>query len=167
MVVYQGQVNMYYNFKKHLHKNSPKGGGSYLSWKKSPKHHQKSPIKKALKHYLANFWNKFYTLNSQQRIDLLKEASYQKYHYRFNYYKNRKPSHRMTNIPCRVCGKKPTLTHHIVLVKNGGINKKYNLIRLCELCHALIHEWLLDEIIQKEEALMLKEMNEFIDLDNT
>jgi len=159
-----------YNFKKHLHKNSAKGkGGCYSSWKSVRKNHiqRKSLAKKIIKKYLNDFWGKFNNANSQDRLDLLKEASYQKYHYWFSYLKNRKPSHRMTNIPCRVCGDKPTLTHHIVLVKNGGINKQCNLIRLCELCHAQIHEWLLKEMIEKEEAIILGEMNDFINQPNT
>jgi hypothetical protein len=32
--------------------------------------------------------------------------------------------------------------HHIIWIKNGGINSKRNMITLCFECHAEIHPWL-------------------------
>ena len=44
---------------------------------------------------------------------------------------------------CQECGYKehPKIleTHHIIHIKNGGTNKKHNLIKLCPNCHALKH----------------------------
>jgi 5-methylcytosine-specific restriction endonuclease McrA len=133
----------YYNYNKHRHL-----GMVYKTWKKC-KHEHKSFIKNCLKGYLNEFWAKFNRLDKQGKIDLLKEASYQKYKYNNRYHKNRRKTFGIKNIPCQVCGKKPTCTHHIILLKNGGINKRVNYIHLCELCHAQIHEWMLEEILYK------------------
>lgn len=91
----------------------------------------------------------------QEKIDLLREASEKVFNYCFNYKKNRSKSHRLSNKPCRICGKTPTITHHIVQVQNGGMNISDNFIKLCELCHAQVHDWLLDNKV--------KEMNEKMD----
>ena len=32
--------------------------------------------------------------------------------------------------------------HHILMLKNGGMNTKDNLIGLCRECHCLIHDWM-------------------------
>lgn len=139
---------MYYNFKKHLHRNNSRGGGVYLSPKVKPK--VKRPERK-MKSYLNRFWLAFPTLSQNGKLNLLQDASREHFTHWNNYEKIRKQTHRMTNHPCRVCGKQPTITHHIILLKNGGFNKHSNLIRLCELCHAKIHDWLIDEAIEKLE----------------
>jgi len=142
---------MYYNSNKHLHKNTIKAGlyYPYKHYKHSSKKHSKNKPKGK---YLNSFWEKFNPLTSEEeKIGLLRWMSYKKFHHRFNYPNMRKRTYKMTSIPCKVCGKSPTITHHIVLLKNGGLNKKKNLIRLCELCHAQIHDWMLKEAIEKEE----------------
>jgi hypothetical protein len=44
--------------------------------------------------------------------------------------------------PCFVCGIGATARHHIVQLKNGGINSKKNIVSLCHQCHSTIHPWL-------------------------
>jgi hypothetical protein len=44
---------------------------------------------------------------------------------------------------CGACKSNPIQNiHHMMLIKNGGINHRENLIGLCKDCHALIHPWL-------------------------
>lgn len=43
---------------------------------------------------------------------------------------------------CEVCWGQSHHRHHIILIKNGGLNTKNNLISLCRYCHAEIHPWL-------------------------
>jgi len=43
---------------------------------------------------------------------------------------------------CFVCGEQGTARHHIVQLKNGGINSRKNIVSLCDSCHAEIHPWL-------------------------
>ena len=47
-----------------------------------------------------------------------------------------------THPKCFVCFNPATVRHHIILLKNGGINNKRNLVSLCNNCHAKIHLWL-------------------------
>lgn len=49
---------------------------------------------------------------------------------------------RLVFVRCFACGGKPHVRHHIILVKNGGLNSRRNLIPLCHRCHAEIHPWL-------------------------
>ena len=39
--------------------------------------------------------------------------------------------------------------HHIIWIKNGGINSKRNLITLCFDCHANVHPWLRKKMAEK------------------
>lgn len=43
---------------------------------------------------------------------------------------------------CFICTNLADVRHHIVLLKNGGINSKRNLVSLCNNCHGKIHNWL-------------------------
>lgn len=47
-----------------------------------------------------------------------------------------------THSQCFACGRRATVRHHIVWIRNGGLNSKRNLISLCADCHAEIHPWL-------------------------
>ena len=47
-----------------------------------------------------------------------------------------------THPKCFVCFGLADVRHHIILIKNGGINNKRNLVSLCNDCHAKIHPWL-------------------------
>lgn len=42
--------------------------------------------------------------------------------------------------PKRMAGR--LIWHHIIQVQNGGSSRLWNLVRLCEDCHAQIHPWL-------------------------
>lgn len=43
---------------------------------------------------------------------------------------------------CFVCGNTATDRHHIIQLKNGGINSRKNLVSLCYGCHKQIHPWM-------------------------
>lgn len=43
---------------------------------------------------------------------------------------------------CFACLGKASVRHHIISLKNGGINCKRNVVSLCMGCHAEIHPWL-------------------------
>lgn len=43
---------------------------------------------------------------------------------------------------CFICGNQAQHRHHIIQLKNGGINSKKNLISACVLCHIKIHPWM-------------------------
>jgi hypothetical protein len=44
--------------------------------------------------------------------------------------------------PCFVCQEPGYARHHIIAVKNGGLNRGSNLVRLCPRCHRDVHPWL-------------------------
>ena len=43
---------------------------------------------------------------------------------------------------CFACGGPGQCRHHIIWLKNGGINAKKNIVTLCNVCHAEVHPWL-------------------------
>lgn len=47
---------------------------------------------------------------------------------------------RITNTPAR---------HHIIWLRNGGINSKRNMVTLCFECHAEVHPWLRAEYAKR------------------
>lgn len=110
---------------------------------KQLKKQQRTYFKKELEQYLRIFWKWF--RNNKNKIVLLKQFSNIKLNYipdivfvrnEFNK-SNRK---KWTNAQCYVCGKKPTIAHHIIQIQNGGLNIKLNIIRLCRNCHSEIHK---------------------------
>lgn len=45
--------------------------------------------------------------------------------------------------PCLVCREwMATCQHHIVMLINGGSNKPYNRIMICDHCHSQVHSWM-------------------------
>lgn len=60
---------------------------------------------------------------------------------RFDYIKSAR--HSLKSHPaCFACGAKAEVRHHIIWIKNGGLDSKKNLISLCRPCHAEVHPWL-------------------------
>lgn len=51
-------------------------------------------------------------------------------------------SSKSINRKCFVCLGQAHCRHHIIQLKNGGMNDKKNLVSLCNSCHANIHPWL-------------------------
>lgn len=49
---------------------------------------------------------------------------------------------------CFVCLNEAHARHHIIQLKNGGINSKKNLVSLCDPCHELIHPWMKNPSIE-------------------
>jgi hypothetical protein len=49
---------------------------------------------------------------------------------------------------CFICGKESSVSHHIILLKNGGINDALNIVPLCNKCHCAIHPWMQSKSIQ-------------------
>lgn len=46
------------------------------------------------------------------------------------------------NYPCFVCYGNSEHRHHIIPLKNGGLNAHKNRITLCKSCHEKIHPWM-------------------------
>lgn len=63
-----------------------------------------------------------------------------------NRWKFQKIKHKRHNLKfyknCFICKNKADVRHHIICLKNGGINSKKNLVSLCNKCHSDIHKWL-------------------------
>jgi len=103
---------------------------------------------------LLNFWGDFggkanygKGYSKQAKLDALKKMSnkfyfkrtttMRKYRRKFNkFYKS------MFNFPCFVCEAPSEHRHHIIMLKNGGLNSKLNRVSLCAYCHSLIHSWI-------------------------
>lgn len=102
-----------------------------------------------IKYSLSRFWQEFNILsNRREKIDLLykfanrecndasKKTLYDK---RKEYNSIKKPAQGK----CKACGiNDGENIHHIILLKNGGIDTPWNQIILCYSCHKLIHPWL-------------------------
>lgn len=43
---------------------------------------------------------------------------------------------------CATCPNLATVRHHIIQLQYGGRNRRYNIILICDDCHAIIHPWL-------------------------
>ena len=124
----------------------------------------------AIKVDLKEFWNR--VSNGSDKMKLLKEFSEKRYFFR-------KKSQRMLpeNIrfrfttlkrfkkyfkrPCFNCNSSPVIRHHIIALKNGGDNRKKNIIPLCDGCHNRVHPWLM---IQKRNNQMDNEYNRVVGL---
>ncbi len=54
------------------------------------------------------------------------------------------PMHDREREGCFLCAQTlgRLIWHHVVLVKHGGSNCPWNLVKLCDPCHADIHPWL-------------------------
>jgi hypothetical protein len=46
--------------------------------------------------------------------------------------------------PCWCCGKPGVDRHHLIQLKNGGLNVPENVLNLCRYHHACIHPWMRD-----------------------
>jgi hypothetical protein len=129
----------YFNCNKHTHR-----GVQYLSYKAAFRKHKKKEKHFSVKGgYLREFWLNFNRANQTRRLELLQEAS--KIKYPFNKKVVRK-GYGFRDTPCKVCGRTPTIVHHIVLLGQGGQDKHRNRILICKHCHAQIHEWLMDDL---------------------
>ena len=55
---------------------------------------------------------------------------------------------------CDVCRKnKAFFKHHLIMLKNGGPNKKWNLIPICSSCHELVHPWLNKRFTKQQKTM--------------
>lgn len=58
-------------------------------------------------------------------------------------YKRRRKVHFVPEGPCEICHYRlSTCQHHIVMLINGGSNKPWNRINICDHCHCSIHDWI-------------------------
>jgi hypothetical protein len=130
----------HFNCTKHQHR-----GVQYLSYKDSYQKHKKKKHKhpSAMGRYLRYFWSLFNRANQTRKLELLQEASKLKYPYNE---KAKRKGYGFRDTPCNVCGRTPTLVHHIILLGQGGKDDHRNRILICKVCHAQIHEWLLDDL---------------------
>ena len=110
------------------------------------------------KQWLNFFWSKFggkkidISNNYSAKISLLifmskivinykKQQTLEERRQKFNnikYSRHSLTSHKK----CFACPNLANVRHHIILLNNGGINSKRNLVSLCNECHKKIHNWL-------------------------
>ena len=111
------------------------------------------------KKLIAEFWDKFggtkntgYNYSSMYKLNALIEMSKIKIQFKvgrstpekrniFNSIKHKRHQFRSHEL-CFVCQTRGEVRHHIILLNNGGINSKKNIVTLCKICHAEIHPWL-------------------------
>lgn len=111
--------------------------------------------------WIKQFWNestdvgrkqRYSSLNKKQTIKLLLKMGELKIKYKnqiplyerrckFNVCKFKRHSLK-SHSKCFACKNDGNVRHHIIWLKNGGINSKINLVTLCYSCHAEIHPWL-------------------------
>jgi len=100
---------------------------------------------------LTSFWNEYNTKKTpEDKLDVLTDYVWRE----FRVYKGKDllfrrkaflsdPSLSLAkNSFCSVCGATATERHHIIPLKNGGINTEKNIIPICKSCHSLVHPWL-------------------------
>lgn len=59
---------------------------------------------------------------------------------------------------CRKCGKNPSKQiHHIIPLRDGGENKKENLITLCKKCHNIADNLYFKYGLRGQDKIWLKE----------
>ena len=104
--------------------------------------------------HLSRFHSNFDQLNRSGKLDLLRQMAgirlnnQQCYAERKEQFEQWKQRFKLPG-PCRVCGDSATVRHHIIQIQNGGPNRKSNIIRLCDDCHAEVHPWLTNYAEQK------------------
>lgn len=94
------------------------------------------------------------TLKHYSEIKVLNHRKYLKRRQEFNRLKAKFHSLWRTCGACKT--NKTDHIHHIILLKNGGTNKHWNLISLCIDCHCKIHEWMKP----KRKSVVFKELGE-------
>lgn len=81
--------------------------------------------------------------NQRQRVERRKEFD-----------KVKKYRHSLkTHEPCFVCLGEANVRHHLIQLKNGGINCKKNIVSLCNDCHEEIHPWLKLGVYKPEKLM--------------
>ena len=81
------------------------------------------------------------TLSTEVRIEKLKRFAEFKIPNHKPYRQRRKLRFSVTGI-CSVCRVyEANCQHHIIMLCNGGSNKSYNRIPICNECHSRIHNW--------------------------
>ena len=95
------------------------------------------------------FWRKFNkTQDVLKKLEILKEFAAVRIHNpvdaktRREQFEKSRGHIRIHGKPCGCCGGKAEHRHHIIMLKNGGANKKRNIIVLCEWCHCQIHPFM-------------------------
>ena len=126
-----------------------------------------------IKLYIGQFWDKFggsksdgWNLQPKEKMAELKRMSTLVFKYkarplgerRRQFYKVKYKRHSLrAHGKCFVCRHLADVRHHIVLLGNGGIDSKRNLVSLCRSCHSVIHPWLnkqrgVSTVIEKQRA---------------
>lgn len=91
-----------------------------------------------------------------ERIAALRDLAKEKTPFSTPYIERRKQRFRPQG-ECAVCIMNPaTCQHHIVMLKNGGSNRAWNRIQICDDCHSRIHDWLIPKRVQAQEEEMRK-----------
>lgn len=124
-----------------LWKNSAKWARKFELPNTAPQNDKQSQLK-----ILQEFWDRF-EREVDNRLNLLKEMSALEF--------NRRPSKQLRTVRnqfskkhyylggrCATCKNPATVRHHIIQLQNGGRNRRYNIIMICDECHTEIHPWL-------------------------
>ena len=97
----------------------------------------------------------------QHKIERLIALSKLKFASNQTYEQRRKKSHWVrSEWRCWICGEKAQVQHHILQVQNGGYDNGINRIGICNVCHAKLHSWMMDRVVQDLHTTMDKEVME-------
>ena len=95
---------------------------------------------------LGKFWKRAHRRKQKSLLALLREFSSVKVRSRTSYKDRRTAPIRLKAKPharCFACERwRKTARHHIIQIQHGGPNIAWNLVYLCEFCHAEVHPWL-------------------------
>jgi hypothetical protein len=90
-----------------------------------------------------DFKSTYFNATKEEKIERLIELSKIQIYNKIPYDRRRKKKHPVSfGRRCWICPNKASISHHIILINNGGFDNGINRIDVCEDCHKLIHPWL-------------------------
>lgn len=109
-------------------------------------HAAKSIIKR-----LNEFWSVHRIAGKKGRLRWLRRLAKLKFRTGRNYKDLREHKYPYQG-KCWVCDKSEAFFHHhIITLKNGGLNSRRNLIPCCNSCHSEIHPWIKTSSVRRHK----------------
>lgn len=114
-------------------------------------------------HYLCTYFKReYHNRGTEVIIQKLIEISKIKFKNIRPYDERRKKGHYChPKHKCFACKNPAEVQHHIIQIQYGGYDNGVNRIKLCNMCHARIHTWMMDEVFERKEMEMVKELKAF------
>lgn len=122
------------------HRQSKKRRNAHKKKQREERHVAR--MARAIIRRVINFKKEMSSMLYNEKIKQLREIANLIFPNRISYSIRRKKWFYAEGI-CEVCKSfQSTCQHHLVMLKNGGSNKPWNRIQICEECHCLIHDWI-------------------------